>query len=498
MTNVNPGNRDPRKGRFGGARKFFSRDKGEDLLQDRDDLADDLVQEPASDHYETAGDGSFDEALDEYYDARDEYDPRADRTERTDRADRVASTRETAADRTASDVTVEREPVARGKHHRREEVDSDGYGYSHGYETDSDGYGYTHGETSRGDGYGYAHGHKASATGADPAERELEPGDYIDGENNYGYTSKAAAYDDRADYDDYGQVDDRADYVDEEDDDRAVAAAGAGAAGAGAAAAGTGAAAAREDAPRKREAGAAGAAGAGSSTAAAAGGVPKRGLAMILIAVALLLALWGVYSMTKGGSDDQAANDPASQSAQNQAGQDAQGQNGQNGTNQNGAAQGQNANDPNAQNGQNPNDPNAQNGQNANDADAQNRQPGDTNAQADNNAPAGPNNPMTRENQTVNVYNNSAMLGLADQVAAQARGKGINVGEVDNIPGESAIFEQNTVLFDPATPGAEDRARELADQVGGIALANDDRVPAEAKKPGSLTLVLAENREVTL
>lgn len=493
MTNVNPGNRDPRKGRFGGARKFFSRDKGEDLLQDRDDLADDLVQEPASDHYETAGDGSFDEALDEYYDARDERDPRTERVDRADRTDRVASTRETAADE-----TVEREPVARGKHHRREEAGSDGYGYSHGYETDSDGYGYSHGETSRGDGYGYAHGHKASATGADSVERELEPGDYIDGENNYGYTTKAAAYDDRADYDDYDQVDDRADYVDEEDDDRAVAAAGAGGGAAAAGAAVTGADAAREDAPRKREAGAAGAADAGSSTAAAAGGVPKRGLAMILIAVALLLALWGVYSMTKGGSDDQAANDPASQSAQNQAGQDAQGQNGQNGANQNGAAQGQNANDPNGQNGQNPNDPNAQNGQNANDADAQNRQPGAGADQADSNAPAGPNNPMTRENQTVNVYNNSAMVGFADKVAGQARGKGINVGEVGNIPGESAIFEQNTVLFDPATPGAEDRARELADQVGGIAIANDDRVPAEAKKPGSLTLVLAENREVTL
>lgn len=486
MTNVNPGNRDPHKGRFGGARKFFSRDKGEDLLQDRDDLADDLVQEPASDHYESAGDGSFGEALDEYYDARDERDPRTDRADRADRADRtdrVASTRETAADE-----NVEREPVVRGKHHRRDEIDSDGYGYSHGYETDSDGYGYAHGHESAAAG-------GAAAAGADYVEPELVPGDYIDGENNYGYTSKAAAYDDRADYDDYDQVDDRTDYVDE-DDDRAVAAAGAGAAAAGAA--GTGAAA-REGEPRNRAAGK-GAAGASSSTAAAAGGVPKRGLAMILIAVALLLALWGVYAMTKGGSDDQTANDPASQSAQNQNGQDAQGQNGQNG--QNGANQNGDGQNPNAQNGQNPNDPNAQNqnGQENNQANGQNRQPGAGAGagQADNNAPAGPNNPMTRENQTVNVYNNSAMPGFADQVAGQARGKGINVGEVGNIPGESAIFEQNTVLFDPATPGAEDRARELADTVGGIAIANDDRVPAEAKKPGSLTLVLAENREVAL
>lgn len=455
MTNVNSGNRDPRNGRFSGARKFFSRDKSEDLLQDRGDLADDLVQEPASDHYETAGDGSFDEALDEYYDARDQYDPREERVAREAAEREERSAREAAERKTVERETAAREPVARGKHHRREEVDSDGYGYTHGHK---------------------------EAAGSTAAIMGAEIGDYVDGDNNYGYTSKEAAYDDRADYDNYDDKRterieaDRAERAEDADrDDRAVAA------------------------PVTRTA----AAGAGSSTAAAAGGVPKRGLAMILIAVALLLALWAVYALTKGGADNQAANDPAGQSVQNQNDPNAQGQNG---AGQNGA--GQNPNDPNAQNpnganqngaGQNPNDPNAQN-QNAADqhgADqngtGQNRQPG---AAAD--APAGPNNPMTRENMTVNIYNNSAVSNLAERVSGQARENGFNLGEVGNIPGENAIFEQNTVLFDPNTPGAEDRARELADTIGGIALANDDRVPAEAKKPGSVTVVLAENREVAL
>ena len=459
MTNVNSGNRDPRKGRFSGARKFFSRDKSEDLLQDRGDLADDLMQEPASDHYETAGDGSFDEALDEYYDARDQYDPREERAAREAAEREEPAARETAKRKTVERETAAREPVARGKHHRREEADSDDYGYSGGYKSDSDG-------------YGYSHGHKEAA-GSTAAITGAEIGDYVDGDNNYGYTSKEAAYDDRADYDNYD--DERTEHIEAERDDRAVAA------------------------PVTRTA----AAGTGASTAAAAGGVPKRGLAMILIAVALLLALWAVYALTKGGADNQAANDPAGQSVQNQNDPNAQGQNG---AGQNGA--GQNPNDPNAQNpngagqngaGQNPNDPNAQN-QNAADqhgADqngaSQNRQPG---AAAD--AQAGPNNPMTRENMTVNIYNNSAVSNLAERVSGQARENGFNLGEVGNIPGESAIFEQNTVLFDPNTPGAEDRARELADTIGGIALANDDRVPAEAKKPGSVTVVLAENREVAL
>ena len=472
MTNVNSGNRDPRKGRFSGARKFFSRDKSEDLLQDRGDLADDLMQEPASDHYETAGDGSFDEALDEYYDARDQYDPREERAAREAAEREEPAARETAKRKTVERETAAREPVARGKHHRREEADSDDYGYSGGYKSDSDGYGYSGGYKSDSDGYGYSHGHKEAA-GSTAAITGAEIGDYVDGDNNYGYTSKEAAYDDRADYDNYD--DERTEHIEAERDDRAVAA------------------------PVTRTA----AAGTGASTAAAAGGVPKRGLAMILIAVALLLALWAVYALTKGGADNQAANDPAGQSVQNQNDPNAQGQNG---AGQNGA--GQNPNDPNAQNpngagqngaGQNPNDPNAQN-QNAADqhgADqngaSQNRQPG---AAAD--AQAGPNNPMTRENMTVNIYNNSAVSNLAERVSGQARENGFNLGEVGNIPGESAIFEQNTVLFDPNTPGAEDRARELADTIGGIALANDDRVPAEAKKPGSVTVVLAENREVAL
>lgn len=428
VTNVNPGDRDPRNGRFGGSRKFFSRDRSDDLLQDRDDLADDLAQDHAPEHYETAGDGSFDEALEEFYDTHADHD--------------YART----------------EPASRGKHHRVEEViEPEEVEYAD-YDDYSD-----YDDT----------GHAAAAAGtagagyADSNYAEGVESEYVDAEVDADYERGYEPY-----------------YADE--DDRTVSA-GAPAAAAAPAAAGTAASTG------------------GSSTAAAAGGVPKRGLAMILIAVALLLALWGVYAMTKGGSDDQAANDPANQSAQdpnnpnaqNQNAPNAQGQNGQNGQ---GQAQGQSPNDPNAagQQGQNPNDPNVagqqgeqrQQGQNSNDPNAQN--------QGNGAAPADANAPMTRENMTVNVYNNSAITGFADQVATQAKDKGMKVGEVGNIPGEVVTFEENTVLFDKNTPGAEDRARELADRVGGVAVPIDDRIPDEAKKPGSLTLVLAENREVTL
>ena len=361
MTDVNPGNRDPRNGREGISRKLFGRDKNDDLLQDREQLAD-------PEHYETAGDGSFDEALDEYYEARDAY----------------------PTDTDAEYEAAATEPVARGKHHRRD-------------------------------------------------EDELEE-EYVD-------------------------------YEDDEDDRGAVpvgAIAGSGAVAAGAGAAG------------------AAAAGSGAGAGAVAGGVPKRGLAMILIAVALLLGLWGIYAMTKGDSSDQAANEQTNQSAQDGNGQGANGQGQAGQAGQGATGQDQNQQDPNAQNA---------NGQD------QNRGPGNENgAQEGANGANGASgaNAMTAENQTINVYNNSAVPGFADQVAGQVRENGTKVGEVGNIPGESVIFEQNTVLFDPATPGAEDRARELADKVGGIAIPNNDSIPAEAKKPGSLTLVLAENREVNL
>ena len=437
VTNVNPGNRDPRKGRLGGSRKFFSRDKSDDLLQDRDDLAENLAQDPAAERYETAGDGTFDEALDEYYDSRSE------------------------------GGFAQEETAPRGKHHRRENEVA-----------------------------GFADDDYAEVVDEDPAETEYRDFDAPAGTSDSyyaeGYESESGDYEKSGDYENYENPEgyeayggDGGDYRDYEGyDDRAAVVAPAAATVTETGAASTGASAAAG----------------GSSTAAAAGGVPKRGLAMILIAVALLLALWGVYAMTKGDSDNQAANDPANQSAQDANTPNGQGQNGQ-------GQVGQNPNDPNAQDqqpsGQSSNDPNAQgqqaNGQNPNDPNAQGQQANGQNPNGQSGAaPAGANGPMTAENQTINVYNNSAISGFADQVAGQVGATGAKVGEVGNIPGEVVTFEQNTVLYDPATPDAERFARELADKVGGVAVPADDRIPAEARKPGSLTLVLAENRPVNI
>ena len=267
----------------------------------------------------------------------------------------------------------------------------------------------------------------------------------------------------------------------EEDDRGGVLAAGAmgasiaesDAAAAGAAGAGAGAGAAGAGAGTVSSSAATGSGAALAGGAAAVSGVPKRGLAMILIAVAILLGLWGVYAMTQSGKD---GGDTTAQEQQNQ--QEQQGQNqGQN--------QGRNPGDTNrGPNSGNPVDP-------ADPVDPNNPAEGADQAGTDGADGATNNNePMTAENETVNVFNNSTVPNLAADVSGTLKDQGTRIGEVGNITEAQAILTENTVFFDPATPGAEERARVLAERVGGVAKPNDASVPENAAKPGSLTLVL--------
>ena len=296
-------------------------------------------------------------------------------------------------------------------------------------------------------------------------------------------------YEDYDDYDQDGYADEPYDYVaeleeSEEDDRGGVLAAGAmgasiaesDAAAAGAAGAGAGAGAAGAGAGTVSSSAATGSGAALAGGAAAVSGVPKRGLAMILIAVAILLGLWGVYAMTQSGKD---GGDTTAQEQQNQ--QEQQGQNqGQN--------QGRNPGDTNrGPNSGNPVDP-------ADPADPNSPAEGTEGAdQAGTDGADGATNnnePMTAENETVNVFNNSTVPNLAADVSGTLKDQGTRIGEVGNITEAQAILTENTVFFDPATPGAEERARVLAERVGGVAKPNDASVPENAAKPGSLTLVL--------
>ena len=230
-----------------------------------------------------------------------------------------------------------------------------------------------------------------------------------------------------------------------------------------------------------------------AAAGAASGGLPKRGLAMILIAVAALLALWGIWKMTQddnGGDGEGAAptsstvvgtspaapaGDAAGQDGQGAgqgaegAGQGAEGQPGadQNAQNTEGqpGQEGDRAGDPNAQ------DPNAQRPEGA-EGQGENGQP------APAPAPAGAG--LDNASAQVYVYNNSGTPDLASRTADQLKGQ-YNVANnsadaaVMNMPEQVyGVFPETYVFFDPAVPGAEQVAADIARRVGGAARVKGD------------------------
>ncbi|WP_156888008.1 LytR C-terminal domain-containing protein [Corynebacterium frankenforstense] len=248
------------------------------------------------------------------------------------------------------------------------------------------------------------------------------------------------------------------------------------------------AAAGAHEAPERGEARAAGAgvgatgAGAAGSGAAARSGLPLRGLAMVLIAVAVLLGLWGVYALTSGGDDEASDSAAMSGSAEPGAGQGQAGQKGQAG--QNGA---------NGQNGRGGEDAAGERaGQDAGDKQHKDGEADGRTAegQAGANGAAGHGDAAPAK---VNVLNNSTVPDLAARLSDELKGQGTEVGSVGNLPGEVLQVPENTVFFQPGNADAEKRARELADRVGGVAREYDQALPDDTAGANDLTLVLAND-----
>lgn len=214
----------------------------------------------------------------------------------------------------------------------------------------------------------------------------------------------------------------------------------------------------------------------GSKHAAAAGSFPYRGLAMILIAVAVAFGLWALYGLTQGGG---ANNDAASDNTEATVSADPT---------------------PSAQaptNAVQPSQPEqpivgAESAAPAEESSLS--APGEPNQPEQPEQPeppAGADNPPAPQADVVNVYNNSTITGLAAGVSQSLREQGVEVGvESGNIAETQMVLGETTVFFDPAVEGAETKARELADRVGGVARENVDNLPVEATEGGALALVL--------
>ena len=229
-----------------------------------------------------------------------------------------------------------------------------------------------------------------------------------------------------------------------------------------------------EDEPAERAAG------------GAEGGLPKRGLAMILIAVAALLALWGIWKLTQ--DDNDGAGEDAAPTSSTVIGTPA-------------APAASPSQDPNARATATVTDTVRADEQDAQDPNAQPDQ-GAEGQPAPAPAPAPGGATLDAASAQVYVYNNSGVPDLASRTADQLKGQ-FNVANdsadaaVMNMPEQVyGVFPETYVFYDPAVPGAEQVAADVAGRVGGTARAKSDipdgaSLPEQANNREAVTVVLA-------
>lgn len=206
--------------------------------------------------------------------------------------------------------------------------------------------------------------------------------------------------------------------------------------------------------------------------AAPAAAFPKRGVAMILLAVAALLLLWGIYAMNKGDGQDAAA--PGTTEATTAQ-----------------ATQATTAVSAPASPSEQAKPEDAKPAEQPVEKPAEQEQPAP--------APAG----LAREQAQVYVYNNSGVPDLANRTAGDLAAQynvanRSNDAAAMNMPEQTyGAFPQTFVFFNPNTPGADAVAAELAQRIGGTPRATTDvpantSLPREAvEKPEAITVVLA-------
>ncbi|CAB1008396.1 hypothetical protein FRC0497_01982 [Corynebacterium diphtheriae] len=155
---------------------------------------------------------------------------------------------------------------------------------------------------------------------------------------------------------------------------------------------------------------------------------------MILIAVALMLGAWGVYSVTSDNSSSAPKTSTAETSEQTPAEKSA------------------------------PQAPAASDTPAASDAPGESAAPAEK-APADKPAER----PAAERPVPVRVLNNSTVQGLAAQVADTLRSHGIDVVEVGNLP--DAVVPETTVFY-PA--GHQAQAQKIADQLHAVIAQHDN------------------------
>lgn len=175
-------------------------------------------------------------------------------------------------------------------------------------------------------------------------------------------------------------------------------------------------------------------------------GLPLRGLAMILIAVAVLLIGWGVFSLSDKDSEE---TERASQTQQTQGQQGQQGEQ---------AKQDEKAP---ASEGEDPKRPDAEDAEKPKLEDERENPEGDRADGRPEGDAAAAEGGVKKEDTYVAVLNNSPIAGLAGDVANKMRDQQWNKTGVGNLPDESGVFPTSVVLY----PKGNDAERQLAEQL---------------------------------
>lgn len=231
---------------------------------------------------------------------------------------------------------------------------------------------------------------------------------------------------------------------------------------------------------------------AGGGAHAKKGGLPLRGLAMVLIAVAVMLGLWALYSMTSGDDDSTVASESTQENStgstigaapEGSAGPDAAGSRAPGAP---GASEGASAPAPAPA-------PTPGEGDAAGDPAASGA--ADERAAAEGDAAAGEENAHSaardRNDIKVSVLNNSGEVDKAKKEADSLKGGGFKVGYVGNLPGDVLTVPKTTVFFPEGDASAEALAKEVAARYqADVAPMNRD-LPKEATDEGAVVVALA-------
>lgn len=220
-----------------------------------------------------------------------------------------------------------------------------------------------------------------------------------------------------------------------------------------------------------------GAAAAGTAGAQAAGseavandssGLPLRGLAMILIAVAVVLIAWGAFSMF-GGPDEGAGESRQNASQQQPADGEQQNQQGQQNAEGQGNPEGQDESAPGSVRGE------GREGDDNNDAaSAENRQEDAAQGGAESNGGAPAAGTVDKARQQITVLNNSPIQGLASETTDRLRGEQWQRTSFGNLPDTEGAFPKSVVLYPASDANAKAAAEEIARNLG---------IAAEARTP---------------